>query len=87
MKFPVCDFSIGERLVKVVGHRELGDLAELAGAAAVARCAIAVGVRSGAAGPGAVSRTLDCGWVVMWSTYAAASGSPETLSRNFSRRR
>jgi hypothetical protein len=67
MKFPVCDFSIGERLVKVVGHRELGDLAELAGAAAVARCAIAiaiaiaVGVRSGAAGPGAVTGAVSAG--------------------------
>lgn len=33
---------------QVVGHRELGDLAELAGAAAVARFGIALGVRSGA---------------------------------------
>ena len=30
---------------------------------------------------------LDCGWVVMWSTYAATSGSPETLGRNFGFRR
>lgn len=30
-KFPGADLSILERLVKGVGHRELGDLAELAG--------------------------------------------------------
>jgi hypothetical protein len=74
---------------KFVGHRELGDLAELAGAAAVARCSIALGVRSGAAGQGqsGAPSPLDCGWVVMWSTYAATSGSPETLCRNFGHRR
>jgi len=53
-KFPGGDLSIRERLVKGVGHGELGDLAELVGAAAVARCVIALGVRSGASGPGPV---------------------------------
>jgi hypothetical protein len=60
-KFPGADLSIRERLVKVVGHRELGDLAELAGAAAVARCGIALGVRSGATGPGPVMGAVSAG--------------------------
>jgi hypothetical protein len=60
-EFPGGDLSIRERLVKVVGHRELGDLAELAGAAAVARCSIALDVRSGAAGQGPVRGAVSAG--------------------------
>lgn len=60
-EFPGSDLCVRERLVKVVGHRELGDLAELAGAAAVARCGIALGVRSGATGPGPVTGTFSAG--------------------------
>jgi hypothetical protein len=60
-KFPGGDLRIRERLVKVFGHRELGDLAELAGAAAVARCGIALGVRSGATGPGLVMGAVSAG--------------------------
>jgi hypothetical protein len=62
-EFPGGDLSIRERLVKVVGHRELGDLAELAGAAAVARCSIALeAVLPGRASQGRRLRWTAAGW-------------------------
>lgn len=55
---PGDDSGIRERLI---GHREFGDLAELARAGAVARCGIALGVRSGATGPGLVTGVVSAG--------------------------
>jgi hypothetical protein len=80
-KFAGADLSIRERLVKGVGHRELGDLAELAGAAAVARCGIALGVRSGATGPGPVTVADSAGLRLGGHVVnLRSSGSPKPLA-------